>query len=200
MKINNNQKGFTLVELLAVIVILAILALVAMPNVTGLMEKSRKNAFVTETIEFAKQATTAYTDLQVSGSVTNSPDLYLPTKNFTYGGKAYNYFCISYAKLAKDYISKSNGDSYKGIIEIFMPASTNTDGKTVTLVSITNGKYAVNGVSLTKLAKGNYTEAASGVGTFNSGDTLTYSTCPNGNNAETTLTTRINAIQSGQFD
>ena len=37
MKRNINKKGFTLVELLAVIVILAVLALVAMPNVTRLM-------------------------------------------------------------------------------------------------------------------------------------------------------------------
>ena len=44
MKRNINKKGFTLVELLAVIVILAVLALVAMPNVTRLMNDSRKNA------------------------------------------------------------------------------------------------------------------------------------------------------------
>ena len=197
---NMNRKGFTLVELLAVIVILAVLALVAMPNVTKLMENSRKNAFVTETIEFAKQATTAYTDLQISGNVSNTADLYMPSQSVKYNGLDYNYFCISYARLAQSYISKSNGDDYKGIIEMFVPTSTNTTGKTVTLVSITNGKYASNGVSLTKLAQGNYTEAASGVGNFNTGSTLTYSTCPNGTNAATTLNTRVNAIASGQFD
>ena len=82
MKNKLNRNGFTLVELLAVIVILAVLALVAMPNVTKLMENSRKNAFVTETIEFAKQATTAYTDLQISGSVASSADLYMPSTTF----------------------------------------------------------------------------------------------------------------------
>lgn len=39
------NKGFTLVELLAVIVILAILALIAVPNISGLLKKSRNNMF-----------------------------------------------------------------------------------------------------------------------------------------------------------
>lgn len=194
---NMNRKGFTLVELLAVIVILAVLALVAMPNVTKLMESSRKNAFVTETIEFAKQATTAYTDMQISGSVAGGADLYMPSTTFQYKQLDYNYFCISYARLAQSYISKSNGDDYKGIIEMFIPTSTNTTGKSVTLVSITNGKYAANRVSLTKLSKGNYTEAASGVGNFNTGSTLAYAACPT---TDQQVKDRINAIVEGQFD
>lgn len=194
---NMNRKGFTLVELLAVIVILAVLALVAMPNVTKLMENSRKNAFVTETIEFAKQATTAYTDLQISGNVSDAGNLYMPSTAFKYKQLDYNYFCVTYSKLAQSYISKSNGDDYSGIIEMFIPTSTNTTGKSVTLVSITNGKYAANRVSLTKLAKGNYTEAASGVGNFNTGSTLAYTTCPT---TDQQVTDRINAIVDGQFD
>ena len=47
---NNNKKtkrGFTLVELLAVIVILGVLLLIAVPSVTELITKSKNNAFVT---------------------------------------------------------------------------------------------------------------------------------------------------------
>ena len=40
-----NKKGFTLVELLAVIVILGVLLLIAVPSVTKLIDNSRKNAF-----------------------------------------------------------------------------------------------------------------------------------------------------------
>ena len=39
-----NQKGFTLVELLAVIVILAVIALIATPQVLGMIESARKGA------------------------------------------------------------------------------------------------------------------------------------------------------------
>lgn len=40
-----NKKGFTLVELLAVIVILAIILAIAVPSITGLLEKQRENSF-----------------------------------------------------------------------------------------------------------------------------------------------------------
>ena len=42
------KKGFTLVELLAVIAILAVLVLFAMPNIIALFQDSKKNAFMTE--------------------------------------------------------------------------------------------------------------------------------------------------------
>ncbi|MGI6329814.1 MAG: prepilin-type N-terminal cleavage/methylation domain-containing protein [Bacilli bacterium] len=39
------RQGFTLVELLAVIVILAIILAIAIPSITGLIDAQRKNAF-----------------------------------------------------------------------------------------------------------------------------------------------------------
>jgi type IV pilus assembly protein PilA len=42
----NNKKGFTLVELLATIVVLGIVAAIATPAVLGVIEKSKKNAMV----------------------------------------------------------------------------------------------------------------------------------------------------------
>lgn len=49
------NKGFTLVELLAVIVILSILALIAVPNINGLLNKNKNNMFCkkVESIEAA---------------------------------------------------------------------------------------------------------------------------------------------------
>ena len=42
------KKGFTLVELLAVITILAILVIIALPNVMGMFNTAKKNSFTTE--------------------------------------------------------------------------------------------------------------------------------------------------------
>lgn len=39
------KKGFTLVELLAVIVILALILAIAVPTISSLIEESRKNSF-----------------------------------------------------------------------------------------------------------------------------------------------------------
>ena len=40
-----SKKGFTLVELLAVIVILAIILAIAIPSISGVIENSKRNAF-----------------------------------------------------------------------------------------------------------------------------------------------------------
>ena len=171
MNNNINKKGFTLVELLAVIVILAVLALVAMPNVTRLMENARKNSFTTEAEEFAKYAQTAYTNVQLAGSLTNSAKISKIKVPGTTKGD-FEYFCISYEKLKTDqYVNKSNDASYGGIIELFIPTSTNsTVTSTITNIYMTNGSYAINGISLSNLASGNYTEGSGAtLGQYNSG-------------------------------
>ena len=171
MNNNINKKGFTLVELLAVIVILAVLALVVMPNVTRLMENARKNSFTTEAEEFAKYAQTAYTNVQLAGSLTNSAKISKIKVPGTTKGD-FEYFCISYEKLKTDqYVNKSNDAAYGGIIELFIPTSTNsTVTSTITNIYMTNGSYAINGISLSNLASGDYKEGSGNtLGQYNSG-------------------------------
>ena len=43
-----NKKGFTLVELLAVVAILSILVIIALPNVMGMFNEAKKNSFIIE--------------------------------------------------------------------------------------------------------------------------------------------------------
>ncbi|MCF7930639.1 MAG: prepilin-type N-terminal cleavage/methylation domain-containing protein [Acholeplasmataceae bacterium] len=54
-RILRNKKGVTLVELLAVIVILGIIAAIAVPTIGGLINRQRENAAIAtyESIEFA---------------------------------------------------------------------------------------------------------------------------------------------------
>ena len=51
---NTNKKGLTLIELLAVIVILAIIALIATPIVTNIINDARKEAAKDSTYEYVK--------------------------------------------------------------------------------------------------------------------------------------------------
>ena len=53
-------KGFTLVELLAVIVILAIIMIIAIPNVLSVMEQSKKKSFITFAQKINKQVQEKY--------------------------------------------------------------------------------------------------------------------------------------------
>ena len=76
-----NKKGFTLVELLAVIVILALLMVVAVSTVGNVQENAKKNALKTEG---QKILSTAYQDAQ-SAYMLNSADL---TANSKFTGSA----------------------------------------------------------------------------------------------------------------
>ena len=60
-----NKKGFTLVELLAVIVILGVLLMIAVPAIQNVIKKSKRNAFV-------DQAKLAVENVETMISVTDN--------------------------------------------------------------------------------------------------------------------------------
>ena len=109
-----NKKGFTLVELLAVIVILAVIILIAVNAVLPQMRKARKNSFVDEVINFAKAAETAY----VSDSLTGA-------------GKT----CYVLKDLKGQYVAK-NDTGYTGKVTI----QIDTEGNITKTVTMTDGK------------------------------------------------------------
>lgn len=51
-----NRRGFTLIELLGVIVILSIIMVIAIPNVTSVLEKNKKDSYIADAKKLITQA------------------------------------------------------------------------------------------------------------------------------------------------
>ncbi len=113
-----NKKGFTLVELLAVIVILAVIILVAMNAVIPQMEQARRSAFATEIQTFSKAAETYFTKkAMIDASVLSGNS------------------CVKVATLKNEYVKKSDA-KYLGV------ACINNNNIYLTL---TSGEFQYNG-------------------------------------------------------
>ena len=68
MKNLKNKKGFTLVELLAVIVVLAIIMIIAIPNVLSSMDTAKKSSFIIEARKVLNKAQEQYQADTLTGS------------------------------------------------------------------------------------------------------------------------------------
>ena len=68
-----SKKGFTLVELIIVIAILGIIALIAVPSLTGIQQRSQVNADI-RTAEQIGKAVRIYLTDTASGDLTVAPD------------------------------------------------------------------------------------------------------------------------------
>ncbi len=65
-----NKRGFTLIELLGVIVILSIIMLIAVPNITSTLERSKRDGYLTDAIKM----------ITLADSEIRKGDLYKPTE------------------------------------------------------------------------------------------------------------------------
>lgn len=134
-----SQKGFTLVELLAVIVVLAIILLIASNNVFTQITKARKNALAIEGNELIDAARSAYQNAILDGKITT--------------GSA----CFSLDYLYKEGLfSKGAKDHYSGSVLV------KPNGNQVTYTFwIGNGSYTITGDTGTTGASASEGAAAS---------------------------------------
>ena len=157
-----NKKGFTLVELLAVIVILSVLLLIALPSGINIMNKARNDAFKDEAMSFISAAETQYASEGGEGCkyyyfgdvdgkpTTASPDsskVELTTMKKKAGYQA--WIMVSEDSASIDILDKNNGKELKNktkdalskpdttVSKITVTSSTNLS-KTVTCPSTTS--------------------------------------------------------------
>ena len=117
---NLNKKGFTLVELLSVIVILSVIVLIATNAVVPMADSARKQVLAMEANTLVTAAQTLYVQNNASGSA-----------------------CYTYDELINSGLIEKDDESYTGSISIVVDGSGNYSYK----IWLSNGQYIVNGVS-----------------------------------------------------
>ncbi|MCA0971355.1 prepilin-type N-terminal cleavage/methylation domain-containing protein [Halobacillus litoralis] len=141
-----SQKGFTLVELLAVIVILGIVAGIAIPSIGGIIQKTREDAVKAEALQVLDSArlydttTEATSDRVISSEelssyiedvdlgnysvIVNSSNYSLTTSTVTAGNASITFECATLLEI--------NQDSERGTRTIGSCEGTETDTETDT--------------------------------------------------------------------
>lgn len=125
-----NNKGFTLVELLAALVILGLLVAIAAPNVVGMMQRTKLNNYIDDAkklkslAEYKFRGDTSITR-PTSGQCIKITMNYLGTTEFTHApnGGAYDpnlsYVVIEYNsnmyKYSVQLVEKEENNKYSGI-------------------------------------------------------------------------------------
>ena len=115
-----NKKGFTLVELLSVIVILSVIVLIATNAVVPMADSARKQVLAMEANTLVKAAQTLY----VQNNSGNSA-------------------CYSYDELINSGLIEKDDENYTGSISI----EVGEDGNYTYKIWLSNGQYMINGVS-----------------------------------------------------
>ena len=126
MKIKGNKKGFTLVELLAVIVVLAIIMIIAIPAVVESMNNAKKGSFKI----YAQRA------LGNAESTFQSEDLLgtLPTDNSDDNRKKISNTCYCYTLAG---IGLTSSGNFKGYVTVSLDAKREATYR----VTLTDNSY-----------------------------------------------------------
>ncbi|NNU91207.1 prepilin-type N-terminal cleavage/methylation domain-containing protein [Anoxybacillus sp. CHMUD] len=155
-KLIRNEKGLTLIELLAVIVILGIIAAIAIPSIGGLIDNSKKDAHVAnaqQMINAAKIAVTADKDLiPANGKYTVLPLAYLENKGYLETVKDPDGDAETYEKGPDSYDGKpitNQNDDTKASYSYVLIKNENTKLKYyVKLINSSRGVFGTDGTAV----------------------------------------------------
>lgn len=138
MKKNNNRKGFTLVELLAVIVILAILMVAAGAAVMSTMNNAKVNNFKNEALTALDTAELLFSELSMDPSNEGSGIIKKST-DATYKG-----VCVTLQGLVTNgYLEKNlNSNLIRGLVLVEQPIA---GGETKYSIWMSDGTYGIPG-------------------------------------------------------
>lgn len=128
----NNQKGFTLAELLIVVAIIAVLIAIMIPTFGGQLEKARESADLANLRAAYAEATIAYINNQTSGNV----------KSVATDSSHNTTIVVQNMKFAQTDGKWTNDDDLKGLP--FTLASGKVPNKTNTEVTF---KFDSNGIA-----------------------------------------------------
>lgn len=116
-----NNKGFSLIELIIVIAIMAVLVAIIAPNLTKYLGKSKSQTDKTNLDEIKKQFKNAISDA-ATDEITNVAGTYTVNKNQVTGGNTTFAGYVSKA-LDTDTNTKSKVDSTKDKIQVVVSGS-----------------------------------------------------------------------------
>ena len=123
-----NKKGFTLIEVIAVIIIIGVMLLIAVPNVTGYIFTSRKSSFATDIHAYLETVRAEYLGREYGPLVEDEELLIVPIKNIIlekgdagqspFGNYVYDksYIVVAPEKSGYEYYANVLDESKHGVI------------------------------------------------------------------------------------
>ena len=135
-----NKKGFTLVELLAVIVILGVLLMIAVPAIQNVIKKSKKNAFESAAKLAVENVETMASSEVLSGKLNAKcyvPITEIELERGDWGKNPHGYVEVETTGKATIYISNSNysGSGNADAFTFDSPATAKGDKPSGTTIS-----------------------------------------------------------------